>query len=42
MLGHAGMQQTQHYLNVTDEKLRKGLEVSWKRTTLKAVGGQNA
>jgi hypothetical protein len=23
-------QQTQRYLNVTDEELRKGLEVSWK------------
>ena len=30
MLGHASMQQTQRYLNVTDEELRKGLEVSWK------------
>jgi site-specific recombinase XerD len=29
MLGHASIQQTQHYLNVTDEELRKGLEVSW-------------
>jgi hypothetical protein len=30
-------------LNVTDEELRKGLEVSWKRRTLKAVaGGHNA
>ena len=27
MLGHAGIQQTQRYLNVTDEELRKGLEV---------------
>ena len=26
---HASIQQTQHYLNVTDEELRKGLEVSW-------------
>ena len=43
MLGHASLQQTQRYLNVTDEELRKGLEVSWKRRTLKAVaGGQNA
>ena len=42
MLGHASVQQTQRYLNVTDEELRKGLEVSWKRRTLKAVvGGQN-
>lgn len=39
MLGHASVQQTQRYLNVTDEELRKGLEVSWKRRTLKVVGG---
>jgi site-specific recombinase XerD len=30
MLGHASLQQTQRYLNVTDEELRRGLEVSWK------------
>jgi integrase len=30
MLGHASIQQTQRYLNVTDEELRQGLEVSWK------------
>ena len=43
MLGHASAQQTQRYLNVTDEELRKGLEVSWSRRTLKAVaGGSNA
>jgi integrase len=30
MLGHASSQQTQRYLNVTDEELRRGLEVSWK------------
>ena len=31
------------YLNVTDEELRKGLEISWKRGMLKAVsGGRNA
>jgi hypothetical protein len=36
-------QPAEDYLNVTDEELRKGLEVSWKRRTLKAVaGGQNA
>jgi site-specific recombinase XerD len=28
MLGHASIQQTQRYLNVTDEELRRGLEVS--------------
>jgi site-specific recombinase XerD len=27
MIGHASVQQTQRYLNVTDEELRKGLEV---------------
>ena len=43
MLGHASVQQTQRYLNVTDEELRKGLEVSWKRRTLRAVvGAHNA
>jgi integrase len=31
MLGHASVMQTQRYLNVTDEELRKGLEVSWTR-----------
>ena len=30
MLGHASIQQTQRYLNVTDEELQKGLEVSWR------------
>jgi site-specific recombinase XerD len=43
MLVHASVQQTQRYLNVTDEELRRGLEISWKRRTLKVVaGGQNA
>jgi integrase len=34
MLSHASIQQTQRYLKVTDEELRRGpdyrLEVSWK------------
>ena len=33
VLGHASIQQTQRYLNVTDEELRRGLEVSWKNAT---------
>lgn len=41
MLGHASIQQTQGYLNVTDEELRKGLEVSWINLgrPLRAVSG---
>jgi integrase len=43
MLDHASLQQTQRYLNVTDEELRKGLEVSWKRgRALRLVAGQNS
>lgn len=42
-IARASVQQTQRYLNVTDEELRKGLEISWKRRMLKAVsGGRNA
>jgi integrase len=32
MLGHESVQQTQRYLNITDEELRKGLEVSLEAT----------
>ena len=41
MLGHASIQQTQRYLNVTDEELRKGLEVSWNNQgrTLRLASG---
>lgn len=42
MLGHASIQQTQRYLNVTDEELRRGLEVSWNnkgRPLRLAAGG---
>ena len=28
MLGHASIQQTQRYLNVTDEELQRGLEAA--------------
>jgi hypothetical protein len=41
MLEHASIQQTQRYLNVTDEELRKGLEVSWNNQgrTLRLASG---
>jgi hypothetical protein len=41
MLGHASLQQTQRYLNVTDEELRRGLEVSWKLAKPKQREEQN-
>src|SRR5262245_15145168 len=42
MLGHASIQQTQRYLNVTDEELRRGLEVSCKNQgrPLRLASGQ--
>jgi len=39
MLGHASLQQTQRHLNVTDDELRKGLQVSWQKRRLKLVVG---
>jgi integrase len=42
MLGHASVQQTQRYLNVTDEELRKGLEISWQRNrAIRLVPGRS-
>jgi len=38
MLGHSTLQQTQRYLNVTDEELREKMQVSWKKKRLQAVG----
>ena len=39
MLGHADIKQTQRYLNITDEELRKAItEVLGKRRQLRAVG----
>jgi hypothetical protein len=39
MLGHADMKQTQRYLNITDEELRKAMTGVWeRRRQLKAVG----
>ena len=29
MPGHASIQQAQRYLHMTDEELRRGLEMSW-------------
>lgn len=31
MLGHASVQQTQRYLNVTDEELRRALQAGWHK-----------
>src|SRR5690349_14388723 len=40
MLGHASIQQPQRYLNVSDEELRKGSEVSWNSQGAAApIGG---
>jgi integrase len=39
MLGHADIKQTQRYLNITDEELRKSMTGVWeRRRQLKAVG----
>jgi integrase len=39
MLGHADIKQTQRYLNITDEELRKSMTGGWeRRRQLKAVG----
>ena len=39
MLGHEDMKQTQRYLNITDEELRKAMNGAWeRRRRLKAVG----
>jgi len=38
MLGHADMKQTQRYLNITDEELRKAMTGVWeRRRQLRAV-----
>jgi integrase len=40
MLGHASLTQTQRYLNLTDEELRRAMEVSWeKKRRLRLVSG---
>ena len=41
MLGHADMKQTQRYLNITDEELRKAMTGVWeKRRQLRAVASE--
>jgi integrase len=40
MLGHADIKQTQRYLNITDEELRKAMTGVWeRRRQLRVVGG---
>ena len=41
MLGHASVEQTPRYVNVTDEELRRGLKVSSNNTgrPLRLAGG---
>ena len=39
--GHADIKQTQTYLNITDEELRKAMTGVWeRRRQLRAVGSQ--
>jgi hypothetical protein len=41
MLGHADIKQTQRYLNITDEELRKAMTGVWeRRRQLQAVSQQ--
>src|SRR5688572_409375 len=43
MLGHADIKQTQRYLNITDEELRRSMTGLWeRRRQLKAVVGQSS
>ena len=43
MLGHADIKQTQRYLNITDEELRKPMAGVWeRRRQLRAVSQQEA
>ena len=39
MLGHADLKQTQRYLNVTDEELRRVMAAMWERRRGTKVGG---
>jgi hypothetical protein len=40
MLGHADIKQTQRYLNITDEELRKSLTGVWERRRQLRLAGQ--
>ena len=40
MLGHADIKQTQRYLNITDEELRKAMTGVWERRRQPRAVGQ--
>jgi hypothetical protein len=42
MLGHADIKQTQRYLNITDEELRKSLTGVWERRRQLRLAGQQS
>ena len=42
MLGHADIKQTQRYLNITDEELRKSLTGVWERRRQLRLAGQSS
>jgi len=42
MLGHADIKQTQRYLNITDEELRRSMTGVWERPRQLTAVGQSS